>query len=151
MDIFESLENLQVSKECFDDIMDIVEEIISEVSVKRWKEAAINSLARRGFEAGKMDADVNEVIKKKKWSDKKLDKHFNANDRISHAKEVAHLPSSKMSANKVLGAARKVFQPRRKESNDEVLKMVNGETNRANEVTDRYGHAKILGVYGKRL
>ena len=30
MDIFESLENLSVSEECFDDIMDIVEEILSE-------------------------------------------------------------------------------------------------------------------------
>lgn len=30
MNIFESLENLNVSEECFDDIMDIVEEIISE-------------------------------------------------------------------------------------------------------------------------
>lgn len=29
MDIFESLENLNVSEECFDDIMDIVEEIVS--------------------------------------------------------------------------------------------------------------------------
>ena len=30
MDIFESLENLNVSEECFDDIMDIVEELLSE-------------------------------------------------------------------------------------------------------------------------
>lgn len=30
MDIFENLENLNVSEECFDDIMDIVEEIINE-------------------------------------------------------------------------------------------------------------------------
>ena len=32
MDIFESLENLPVSEECFDEIMGIVEEIINEVS-----------------------------------------------------------------------------------------------------------------------
>ena len=31
MDIFESLENLNVSEECFDDIMDIVEEYINEL------------------------------------------------------------------------------------------------------------------------
>ena len=30
MDVFESLENLNVSEECFDSIMGIVEEIISE-------------------------------------------------------------------------------------------------------------------------
>jgi hypothetical protein len=30
MDIFESLENLEVSEECFNNIMDIVEEILSE-------------------------------------------------------------------------------------------------------------------------
>ena len=32
MNIFESLENLEVSESCFDDIMGIVEEIINEVS-----------------------------------------------------------------------------------------------------------------------
>ena len=32
MDIFENLENLNVSEECFDDIMSIVEEVINEVS-----------------------------------------------------------------------------------------------------------------------
>ena len=30
MDIFESLENLEISEECFDDIMSIVEELLSE-------------------------------------------------------------------------------------------------------------------------
>ena len=32
MNIFESLENLNVSEECFNDIMGIVEEIINEIS-----------------------------------------------------------------------------------------------------------------------
>ena len=32
MDIFESLENLDVSEECFNNIMSIVEEVINEVS-----------------------------------------------------------------------------------------------------------------------
>ena len=40
MSIFESLENLNVSEECFDDIMGIVEEIISEVSLGKWTDAA---------------------------------------------------------------------------------------------------------------
>lgn len=38
MDIFESLENLNVSEECFDDIMGIVEEIIDEILVGDYKE-----------------------------------------------------------------------------------------------------------------
>lgn len=37
MDIFESLENLPISEECFNDIMDMVEAIINEVSDK-WKQ-----------------------------------------------------------------------------------------------------------------
>ena len=32
MDIFENLENLNVSEECFNDILNIVEEIINEIS-----------------------------------------------------------------------------------------------------------------------
>ena len=47
MSIFESLENLNVSEECFDDIMGIVEEIINEVTNKKWAEAAQNSLYKR--------------------------------------------------------------------------------------------------------
>ena len=34
MDIFESLENLNISEECFDEIIDMVEEYINEVSDK---------------------------------------------------------------------------------------------------------------------
>lgn len=37
MNIFESLENLSVSEECFDEIMGLVEEVINEVSDK-WKQ-----------------------------------------------------------------------------------------------------------------
>ena len=42
MDIFESLENLNVSEACFSEIMDIVEEIINEVSDK-WKDDCTKS------------------------------------------------------------------------------------------------------------
>ena len=38
MDIFESLENLNVSEECFDEIMGIVEEIIAETNDKKYRE-----------------------------------------------------------------------------------------------------------------
>lgn len=42
MNIFENLENLQVSEECFNDILNIVEEIINEVS-DEWKQACKDS------------------------------------------------------------------------------------------------------------
>lgn len=42
MNIYESLENLQVSEECFNDIMGIVEDIINEVS-DEWKQACKDS------------------------------------------------------------------------------------------------------------
>ena len=147
MDIFESLENLPVSEECFEDIISIVEEYINEISVNTWKKAAINSLVDRGFEEGCMDADVNAICKKKRWSNKdeeKIDKHLNAVDRTSHAEAVANLPNSNMSANKVLRAARKAFPLRRKISNKEVSKMVNHEPNRASETADRTIHADHL-------
>jgi hypothetical protein len=53
MSIFESLENLNVSEECFDDIMGIVEEIINEVTSKKWAQSAQNSIyTRRNNVAG---------------------------------------------------------------------------------------------------
>lgn len=159
MNIFESLENLNVSEECFNDIMSIVEEIINEVSVKRWKEAAINSLADRGFEEGKMDAAIDAINKKKRHSykdDEKLNKHFNAIDRTIHAKEVAHLPNSKMSANKVLKAARKAKSLRHKQSYEEFKKWNNnvGDSstfNRACKLNDRRIHAGDLLPVQKEL
>ena len=47
MDIFESLENLEISEECFNDIMDIVEEILSESTdeyIKRKKLDPIHNM-----------------------------------------------------------------------------------------------------------
>ena len=149
MDIFESLENLNVSEECFNEIMGIVEEIINEVSVNMWKKAAVNSLARRGFEEGRMDPTVDAVVKKKKWSDKdekELDKHFNAVDRTRHAEEVAHLPSSNMSANKALKAAKKVTPSRNKQAREEFNKWYDTGhiSHKAHELADRRNHAKNL-------
>lgn len=46
MSIFESLENLNVSEECFDDIMDIVEEILSEEDKNKYEEDLVT---RRWF------------------------------------------------------------------------------------------------------
>ena len=149
MNILESLENLNVSEECFNDIMGIVEEIINEVSVNMWKQAAINSSARRGFEAGKMDSAVDAIIKKKKWSDKDeetVDKSFNANDRMGHAQEVAHLPSSKRSASKVLKTAKKITPSRIKQSMDSFKKWENNERDLSahRKIVARKNHAENL-------
>lgn len=51
MDIFESLENLEVSEACFDELIGIVEEIINEVSVGAWARAASSSLPQRKAKA----------------------------------------------------------------------------------------------------
>ena len=45
--IFESLYDLDISEECFSSIINLVEEYINEVSVGRWRQAAINSLPGR--------------------------------------------------------------------------------------------------------
>lgn len=47
MDIFESLENLNVSEECFNDIMNVVEEILSERDMFTRPKAAKNSIEGR--------------------------------------------------------------------------------------------------------
>ena len=47
MDIFESLENLNISEECFNEILILVEEYINEVSLNKWAEAAKSSLPKR--------------------------------------------------------------------------------------------------------
>lgn len=45
--IFESLYDLDISEECFNSIINLVEEYINEVSVGRWRQAAVNSLPGR--------------------------------------------------------------------------------------------------------
>ena len=63
-------------EELFEEILSLVEEYINEVSVKRWKEAALNSIDSRN------------------------------DNRSDHAKEVASLPNSIRSANNVVRAAK---------------------------------------------
>lgn len=46
MDIFESLENLNVSEECFEDIVGLVEEYINEVS-DEWKQMHLDNAAEK--------------------------------------------------------------------------------------------------------
>ena len=65
MSIFESLENLNVSEECFDDIMGIVEELLSE-------------------------GDNLKDVVKRAWKDKKLD----VNKSIELEHRASRIPSS---------------------------------------------------------
>lgn len=85
-----------VSEEFFDDIMGIVEEYIHEVTMKRWKQAAINSIPHRQEDVDKKtekyeDDEDNE--------DAFQDMEF-AKDRLSYAEIVAkEVPKSKKPAN----------------------------------------------------
>lgn len=69
-------------EELFEEILSLVEEFINEVSVKRWKEAALNSIDSR------------------------------EGNRLGHAKEVVSLPNSGRSANNVVRAAKNSAEKR---------------------------------------
>lgn len=66
----------------FEELFDLLEEYINEVSVKRWKEAALNSIDSR------------------------------EGNRLDHAKEVASLPNSKRNANDIVKAAKNSAEER---------------------------------------
>ena len=110
MDIFESLENLPISEECFNDIMGIVEEYINEVSVNMWKRAAKNSIPAR-----------TEAVKKGPYEYGKP-ATYNRKEgvldqknliRLKRAKDIAsNFANSKKSANKLVKAADKVIKDR---------------------------------------
>lgn len=113
MDIFENLENLAVSEECFNDIMGIVEEIINEgPSVERVRKAAENSISARQAkfekEAGDPDAlPINPNAYKK------------AADKLFAAKKMAQLPKGdNRDYSKLRKAARKVRMDRDEQAED---------------------------------
>jgi hypothetical protein len=60
MNIFESLENLQVSEECFDEIIEIVEEILSEDIIR-----AIDKKYDPKIEKAKGNKKKSEILSKK--------------------------------------------------------------------------------------
>lgn len=122
MDIFEQLENLNVSEECFDDILGIVEEYINEVSVNMWKRAAKNSIPSRikAVRKGPYE-DITVYAEKGKEEFRKpsgYDKKEGVADekdliRLKRAKDIASsFTNSKKSANKLVKAADKVIKDR---------------------------------------
>ena len=64
MDIFESLENLNVSEECFEDIVGLVEEYLSETNREMRYKAAKNSLSQREEQAKKVGKELGELVDK---------------------------------------------------------------------------------------
>lgn len=119
MDIFENLENLPISEECFNEIMDIVEEYIHEVSVKRWKQAAANSIEGRKQKridneddyyafSGKIPGSMQAQLDREHT--KRDDYH---SDRVARAEYLTkNLPDSNKSASKVMSAAKKASETR---------------------------------------
>ena len=83
MDIFESLENLNVSEECFDEIMGLVEEVINEVSKELHVKAAENSLPKRNRAFCLAAAKYNAV-----GGDKTAKEVKDTKSRLDHAHEI---------------------------------------------------------------
>lgn len=67
MDIFESLENLNVSEECFEDIMGLVEEIINEVS-DEWKQMHLDNAAEKTRYFGRKYDEAKDKYRKERSS-----------------------------------------------------------------------------------
>lgn len=146
MDIFEQLENLNVSEECFDDIMDIVEEYINEVSVGLLSRAAASSLPKRKEAAIAANQRAEELGKKVRRhnfsippSGEEKQKEFykkqreeaqsaakadlergNKEEKFQHAQDIVNLnlpKNSKVSANSLFKAAHNVRDDRRSKAN----------------------------------
>ena len=93
MTIFESLENLNVSEECFNDIIIIVEEYINEVSANMLKQAAANSIPLRKAQADSSVANYDRFVKSHTPSENKnnpsfREKAFHDIARLEHAKSM---------------------------------------------------------------
>lgn len=135
MDIFESLENLEISEECFNEIMDIVEEIINERSVNDIKKAAKNSVDIR-----------QDVLNDDGWA--------NNNNRLKKARRlIKELPNSKRDIKTLVDAANRVLASR-KEKNDAsfhnaVNNPQNGKINIATPEKKRFDHARLIASLGK--
>lgn len=143
MNIFENLENLQVSEECFDSILDIVESILNErVTVGDVQKAAENSLPSREAEFKKQTGDVDALP---------VNPHGYAiaRDRYFSAKKMAEeLPKGdKRDYAKLRKAARKVRLDRDEEAeNAYAYSRPNPERDR---LDDRSKKADLFALDGK--
>ena len=153
MDIFESLENLPVSEACFEDIIGIVEEYIQEKSdwtVKKWRKAAISSLANRAQAYQRAEDDFEREANK--LSDDELQKREEdagaKYHRMKHAEGVAfHMPDSNMEASKVIKAANKVDNDRSNKQKT-IVSIPDSSNADKMKVTTRKAHSGSLKVSG---
>ena len=109
--------------------LDLMEEIINEVSVKRWKEAAKNSVEGRKDKRRKNEDDYYEFTGKLPGS---LQTHLDIehakrdnyhSDRVNRAKYLAkNLPDSNKSASKLKSAADKVVKDRENKGDEQSKK-----------------------------
>ena len=115
-------------KEGFEGAIEILEEIINEVSVKRWRQAAINSLPQRAVDAYKAEEET-EKAESRGDIDKAFGNQIQKENRLEHAKEVAKtMPDSNKSANKVFQAAKKVVLDRTRKSGENFKKWKTADT-----------------------
>jgi hypothetical protein len=157
MDIFENLEQLNVSEECFDEIMGIVEELLNEkITMKEWTDKAKQVLPNRSKEVDKKEEaylksvgvkpeDKDKFYKNGMIPDNKEYKELvKAADRLRHANTVSHLKkgSGSASVEKVMNATNKVADKRAEAANGHIWAM-KSDPNYKNVM--RLDHAAALG------
>ena len=129
-DLLNTVRTKQVKpvKEGFEGAIEILEEIINEVSVKRWRQAAINSLPQRAVDAYKAEEET-EKAEFRGDIDKAFGNQIQKENRLEHAKEVAKtMPDSNKSANKVFQAAKKVVSDRTRKFGENFKKWKTADT-----------------------
>ena len=105
--------------------LSLIEAIINEVSVKRWKEAAKNSIEGREAESDKLNDIPIGAYLSGSVSPKHAEKALKAMDRESRARYLAkNLPDSDKSASKLKGAAKNSVEGRSKDSDNAVDQLV---------------------------
>lgn len=100
MDIFEGLENLNVSEECFDDIIALIEGVMDEIKAgkdpEKVKQEFVKTKNKEYVEANKNANQANRVRRKalKKWFEGKIngDQYKKVEDQ---AKQVSNIEKTK--------------------------------------------------------
>ena len=135
MNIFESLENLNVSEECFDEIMGIVEEIINEVSVGNLSQKATKSLEKAKVANQEAIKNFKKEQKKEQPDELKLSRYADEGNKAAqkyrNAKRIVDLnlpKNSKVKANELFKKADKVQTERFEKS---IENPIRGEQNKS--------------------
>ena len=127
-----SKESLKGAKKSLKEALSLMEEIINEVSVKKWKEAAKNSIEGRKEAASDASDRFAETVYpfRPEVNDpghKRADAWDKAEQRADRAEQLAkNLPNSDKSANKLKQAAKKVVDKRDKDNEEAVDTLQKG-------------------------